>query len=108
MPDQKPEAAKPRSAVTPKDEALFDFTARVCDLIRRTGRHKFERFAKTDVKVEDLARLGKFLTDLANLKNRSAKPTATVHNNDTVSAERSAEDMKTKHAAREAGGDQAA
>ena len=29
VPEQTPEAAKPRSAVTPKDEALFDFTARV-------------------------------------------------------------------------------
>ena len=68
---QTPEAAKPRSAVTPKDDALFDFTAKVCDLIRRTGGQKFERFAKTDVKADELAKLGKFLTDLANLKKRS-------------------------------------
>jgi hypothetical protein len=108
VPEQKPEAAKPRRAVTPKDEALFDFTARVCELIRRTRGQKLERFAKTAVEVDELAKLGTFLTALANLKKRRAKPTATVHGNDTVSAERSAEDMKAKHAAREAGGDQAA
>ncbi len=103
VPEQTPEAAKPRRAVTPKDEALFDFTARVCDLIRRTRGQKLDHFAKTAVSVDDLAKLGKFLTDLANLKKRSA-----ARGNDTVSTERSAEDMKAKHAAREAGGDQAA
>lgn len=108
MPEQTPEAAKPRRAVTPKDEALFGFTATVLDLIRRTGGQKLQRFAKTAVKVDDLAKLGKFLTDLASLKKRSAKPTATLHSNDTVPAERSAEDMKAKRAAREAGGDQGA
>ena len=108
VPEQTPEAAKPRRAVTPKDEALFGFTATVLDLIRRTRGQKLQRFAKTAVKADDLAKLGKFLTDLANLKKRSAKPTATVHGNDTVSAERSAKHMKAKHAAREAPGDQAA
>ena len=108
VPEQTPEAAKLRRAVTPKDEALFDFTARVCDLIRRTSGQQLKRFAATAVKADDLAKLGKFLTDLANLKKRSAKPTATVHGNDTVSAERSAKHMKAKHAAREAPGDQAA
>jgi hypothetical protein len=66
--DQKPEAAKPRRAVTPKDEALFGFSATVLDLIRRTGGQKLKRFAATAVKADDLAKLGKFLTDLANLK----------------------------------------
>jgi hypothetical protein len=103
--DQKPEAAKPHRGVTSKDEALFDFTARVCDLIRRTGGQKPKRFAATAVKADDLARLGKFLTDLANLKKRCAKPTATVRGNDTVSVQQSAEDMKAKHAAPEAGGE---
>ena len=108
VPEQTPEAAKPGRAVTPKDEALFGFTAAVLDLIRRTSGQKLKRFAATAVKANDLAKLGKFLTDLANLKKRSAKPTATVRGNDAVSVEQSAEDMKAKHAAREAGGDQAA
>ena len=108
VPEQTPEAAKPHRGVTSKDEALSDFTARVCDLVRRAGGQKLERFAATSVSADDLAELGKFLTDLANLKKRSAKPTATVRGNDTVSVEQSAEDMKAKHAAREAGGDQAA
>ena len=73
VPDQTSEAAKPRRAVTPKDEALFDFTARVLDLIRRTGGQKLERFAGTAVNADDLAKLGKFLTDLADLKKPSAE-----------------------------------
>jgi hypothetical protein len=73
VPDQKPEAAKPRRGVTSKDVALSDFTARVCDLIRRTSGQKLERFAKTAVKVDDLAKLGKFLTDLADLKKPNAE-----------------------------------
>jgi hypothetical protein len=108
VPEQTPEAAKPRRAVTPKDEALFDFTARVCELIRVTRGQKLKRFAAAAVKADELAKLGKFLTDLANLKKGSAKPTATVPGNDTVSAERSAEDVKAKRAAREASGDQTA
>jgi hypothetical protein len=88
---------------------LFDFTANVLDLISRTGGQKLERFSGTAVNADELAKLGKFLTDLADLKKRSAvKPTATVHGNDTASAERSADDMRAKHAAREAGGDKAA
>lgn len=98
VPEQTP-PAKPRSAVTSKDDALTGFTEKVCDLIRRTGGQKVERFAKTDVKADELAKLGKFLTDLADLKQRSA-----VRGNCSVSAEQSAEDMKAKHAARDAGG----
>ena len=102
MPEQTP-TAKPRSAVTSKDDALTDFTEKVCDLIRRTGGQKVGRFAKTDVEADELAKLGKFLTDLANLKQRSP-----VRGNCTVSAEQSAEDMKAKHAALEASGGQVA
>jgi hypothetical protein len=73
VPEQRPAAAAPRRAVTSKDEALFDFTARVLDLVRRTRGQKVGRFAKTDVKADDLAKLGKFLTDLADLKKPSAE-----------------------------------
>ena len=103
VPDQKAVAAKPRSAVTPEDEALLDFSEGVLNLLRRASGQKVERFAKTVVKADHLAKLGKFLTDLADLKKRSA-----VRGNDTESPEQSAEDMKAKHAAREESGDQAA
>jgi hypothetical protein len=73
VPDQRPVAAAPKRAVTSKDEALIDFTARVLDLVRRTRRQKVGRFAKTAVKADDLAKLGKFLTDLADLKKPSAE-----------------------------------
>jgi hypothetical protein len=59
VPEQRPKAAAPRRAVTSKDEGLFDFTARVLDLVRRTRGQKVGRFAKTDVKADDLAKLGK-------------------------------------------------
>jgi hypothetical protein len=59
---------KPRSAVAPRDEALFGFSACALDLKRRIGTHKPTRFAKTAVAAVDLAKLGKFLTDLAQVK----------------------------------------
>ena len=68
-------AKKSVGAVTPRDDALFAFTDRVLDLIRRVGNHKTERFAKVVVKTDDLAKLGKFLTDLAALlKAEGAAP----------------------------------
>ena len=60
--------------MTSKDEALFDFTARVLDLVRRTRRREVGRFAKTAVKADDLVKLGKFLTDLANLMQSRLSP----------------------------------
>jgi ParB-like chromosome segregation protein Spo0J len=59
---------KPRSAVAPRDEALFGFSACVLDLKRRIGAHNPARFAKTTVAADDLGKLGKFLTDLAQAK----------------------------------------
>jgi hypothetical protein len=73
VPEQRPEAAAPRRAVTSKDEASFGFAATVLDLVRRTHGQKVGRFAKTAVKPDDLAKLGKFLTDLADLKKPSAE-----------------------------------
>jgi hypothetical protein len=69
---QEPEAAKAGTkksdkAVTPGDTALSDFTARVLDLLRRIAKHRPDRFARTAAKADDLAKLGKFLTDLAGL-----------------------------------------
>jgi hypothetical protein len=63
------EAAKHRRTINAKDEALFDFSARVMELNRLTGKRKPYRFAKTSVPADILSRLGKFLTDLATIKN---------------------------------------
>jgi hypothetical protein len=62
---EKPKAAK---AVSSHDTALTGFTERVLDLVRRISNHKPKRFAKTAVKPDDLAKLGKFFADLAALK----------------------------------------
>jgi hypothetical protein len=58
---------KSDKAVTPGDTALSDFTARVLDLLRRIAKHRPDRFARTAAKAGDLAKLGKFLTGLAEL-----------------------------------------
>jgi hypothetical protein len=57
------------SAVNPTDTALYDFTAHVLDLVRRVSKSDLKRFIKTVVKPDDLAKLGKFFTELARLKN---------------------------------------
>ena len=105
VPNQAPEPAGRRSGVNPKDDALFDFTKIVLELIRRTAKGKVKRFATTPVPVDDLAKLGKFLTDLANFKKSSSlKPAAPglLHGNGTVSPEQSGEAMKAEHAANDA------
>jgi hypothetical protein len=88
VPDQTPEAAKSRNA-TAKDDASLDISEGILDLISKTRGQKPERFAATYVQADDLAELGKFFTDLANFKKRSA-----VRGNDTVSPEQSAADMR--------------
>jgi hypothetical protein len=50
------------------DVALIDFTARVLDLITRTDKRPPEHFFATAVPADDLAKLGKFLTEIANVK----------------------------------------
>jgi hypothetical protein len=101
----EPKPAEPRSAGNQRGELLHDFTSAVMGLIRTTKNREAKRFAKTAVPADDLARLGKLLTDLANLKKSGAfKPTATVisYGNVAVSPEQSAEEMKAKHAALDA------
>jgi hypothetical protein len=39
----------------------------VLDLLRRIAKHRPDRFAATAVSADDLAKLGKFLTGLAEL-----------------------------------------
>jgi hypothetical protein len=50
------------------DVALTDFTARVLDLITRTDKRPPEHFSATAVPADDLAKLGKYLADIANAK----------------------------------------
>lgn len=66
-------AKKSAKSVASKDTALSGFTVRVCDLSRRIGKHPAKRFAKTAVEADDLARLGKFFTDLAQLRRIRAQ-----------------------------------
>ena len=74
-PKQATELAKSRSTVAPKDDAVSKFTDIVLELIRRTAKQKADRFAKTAVPADDLARLGKFLNELAELKKSAAGQT---------------------------------
>jgi hypothetical protein len=102
--EQTPQPAQRRS-VAPGDEALIDFSLRVGDLIRRTRNKEAERFANTSVTAEDLAKLGKFLTYLAALKNSEAvKPTPVMvlPGNSSVSSDRSAEDMEANRSSLDA------
>jgi hypothetical protein len=108
--EQVPEPEKPRRAHTPNDQPLFDFSAHVLEVLRRVDKHKPERFAKTSIPVDDLARLGRFFSDLAQLKKPPAKPTlvAGAVGNATVPPEQSAEAMKARHKAFEEPDDMAA
>jgi ParB-like chromosome segregation protein Spo0J len=69
----KAEGAKQSNkSVAPKDVALFAFNERVLDLLQRISKHRPDRFAKSSVGADDLANLGKFFADLAQLKARAA------------------------------------
>ena len=80
--EAKPPAAK---SLSTDDTGLLNFTARVLELLRLTDKRAAERFAKTAVKAVDLARLGRFLTDLADLiektKAPGKTPPPTLHRN---------------------------
>jgi hypothetical protein len=108
---QTPEpAAKPRSAVKSKDEALSKFTDVVLELVRRTTNRKAKHFTGTGVPARSLATLGKFLSDLAILKKADASkpmPTTRPKGNGTVSPEQSADERKAQYAALDAADDQA-
>jgi hypothetical protein len=62
-----------------RDIALNDFTARILDLITRTDKRPPERFSATAVPAGDLAKLGKFLTEIANVKKVSDRRAVTDH-----------------------------
>jgi hypothetical protein len=61
-----------RNAVAPKDIALIGFNERVLDLLQRISNNQPDRFAKTSVGADDLAKLGKFFADLAQIKAGAA------------------------------------
>jgi hypothetical protein len=98
--EQRPKSAELPGAVAPNDGALNHFSEIIVELVGRTRKCKPEHFVEAAVCADDLAELGKFLTDLAGLKNSQAK--RTIQGDGAVSAEQSAEDMKAKYAALEA------
>jgi hypothetical protein len=58
------------------DGALLDFTARVLDLMTRIDKRQPEYFSAAAVPPDDLAKLGEFLTELANItKSQAIEPT---------------------------------
>jgi len=104
--EQTPAPVERRGTVNPKDEALSGFSAALMDLVRRTKGTKLQRFAATSVPADDLARLGKYLSELAKLKKSRAKPTATAHN-DNPAAFPSTDAVQDKLAFIDAAGDAA-
>jgi hypothetical protein len=92
-----PEPTNPPSSVSPGHEALIGFSSVVCKLVQITRNKKAERYAKTTVSVDELASLGKFLTDVANLK-MSGADVPVLSGNGIVSPEQSAGEMKANAA----------
>jgi hypothetical protein len=86
-----------------KKMALVAFSATVRDLVRVTSDKRAERFAEASVTADDLAKLGKFFIDLANIKRSAAvkpAPIMALPDNGTVPAEQSAGNMKANTALR--------
>ena len=63
-----PEHTKPRSDVNPRDELVWSFSTIAAQLVPLTKNRDARRFAKTVLSVDDLARLGTLLTEIADLK----------------------------------------
>jgi hypothetical protein len=94
-------AAKPRSAVKSKAEAL-SITDLVQQLVRRTTKCTAMDLAEIEAPADDLATLGNLLLEVANIKNVDAsKPTPTTRSkgNGTVSPEQSGVERKAHYAA---------
>jgi hypothetical protein len=60
--------AKTRNKSATTDPTLNNFSGWVRELVRTTSNEDVKRFAETSVAVDELEQLGKFLTDIANLK----------------------------------------
>jgi hypothetical protein len=85
--------------LSPRDDALLGFSSVVVDLIRRTKKQRVNRFAAVSVPADELAALGKYLSDLAKLiKSRSsgARPTKSVQGISNISTDRSPDGTTTE------------
>jgi len=102
VPDQTPVPARSQSAVAQKDDAVSKFTDIVLELVRRTDKRTPDRFARTAVRVNDLANLGQFLIEVANFKRSTVtKPSSMrAHGNDVENAQ-SAAAISAAHQANE-------
>lgn len=89
--EQTPEPTKPR---TRDYRALNNFSLAVRELDRVTSDKNAELFSEADVGADDLARLGKFLTDVANHKMSGAS-VSVLPAIATFSTKQSAEDVRT-------------
>ena len=101
---ESPDLVKRHGAVNSKDLSLSEFTAILGRLLQKIDKQRPDRFEATAIKADELAKLGKYLTNLADLKNGGISkpiPNTRVQGNRTVSAERSGNDMKAKLAALE-------
>jgi hypothetical protein len=67
------------SAVNAADIALEGFTTHVLDLMRRVAKHSAKRFAGTAVGGDELLKLGKFFTELGQLKSGETTSKPVVH-----------------------------
>jgi hypothetical protein len=101
-PDQMPEPTKPRSSVNPGDEALIGFSSVVRRLGQITVNKRAERYAKTSVSADELARSGKFLTDVADLKMLESDVTVPPRDDAVSAADQSAENIKAERPAQDA------
>jgi hypothetical protein len=87
---QTPEPTKPRSSDRSSDGEISRFDTYVMELWHKIAKHNVEHFLSTPVLADDLAKVGKFLSDLAALKKSKAKainsaPIVALPNNGTVS-----------------------
>lgn len=78
-----------RSGVHPPDDALLDFSARLMDLKRRIGKFAPGRFAYTSVPADDLAAVGEYILELAQIKRRAEKHSRGVES----AAQKSADEL---------------
>jgi hypothetical protein len=97
VPEQVPEPPRSPSGVNPRDYTGSKFNTYVLELDRITNKKPPERFADTAVPADILARLGQFLTDVADLKKPSGSTLMPLASSGTVSSEQSTEEAKTEH-----------
>jgi hypothetical protein len=72
------ETTKHRSSDRSNETGLSRFTTYVMELRHKISKHKVEHFLPTTVSADDLAKVGKFLTDLAIAKKSEAIRSAAI------------------------------